>query len=379
MLKHLQKNLIGLFLVLFFFPIVLQGQQNYYITDSSKVEGVSLITGGNMINYQYCQILDNDKIIKLTPDEVKEYGFDNGKVFVSKEIEDMFKTKRVFLELLSSGDINLYFYENKYRKVFYLERENTFIDLMSFSKDNEQDLKETLFEWTQDCSEFEDVVKYVHYNKESLRLFIDKYNNCELKSFPRPRFGITVGYEFSKLMLSSITYDGLNSLNSEYSGGITGGILLDVPVFIDIISLHTEVVFSKNIYSYSGIYVNKEVDLLASIYVLKYPVLLRYSHNFNNIRPFADIGFEGAVVLKKEEASYFKTSQNTNLISISSTDISSVINTWHMGYAFGAGFEYRLNSNLSLLFEMRYTTQYGLTSPDSFKTNYFEFSTGIIF
>ncbi len=378
--NHFKKLLVGLALI----PFVMYGQQNYYVTDSVRIEGVHLIDGGGVLNFQYCIILVNGNIVKLPPEKVKEYGYKNGRVFISKDVNLLLETKRVFLERISSGKINLYFYKykskynNKYIRILYLEKGDTFIDLTKYAN-NVKDLHNLLKAWTSDCSEVADAIKNVHNNRKSLKLFIDQYNRCELKYFPRFRLGVIAGYELSKLTIPANDIVELSYLNPVYAGSITGGFLMDLPVVADEMSLHSEFVFSKSVYSYNGTKANVETDLLASYYLVKFPLLMRYGHSFNRFHPFVDVGFEGTVVLKTEEVSLYKLNPELGYKEIVYTDLSPMLSSLQMGYAMGAGFEYRLSNKLSFLIEMRYTKQYGLSSSDSFNTNYFEFSTGIIF
>lgn len=98
----MMKYLYILFLIVFF-PILAFGQNEYFSTDSITSTGIKLIDGGDLINSKLCQVKKGDKIIEYTPYEVKEFGFKDGRVYVSKEIQVSDSTIKVFLERLYEG------------------------------------------------------------------------------------------------------------------------------------------------------------------------------------------------------------------------------------------------------------------------------------
>ena len=114
-----------LWLVLFFMPVVAYGQNEYYSIDSSIYVGVKLIDGGAILNSRICQVKKDGEVVEYSPYEVKEYGFKDGRVYVSKEIQLSDSSKRrVFLERLYKGKANLYYYRAKGIKTYYIETDS---------------------------------------------------------------------------------------------------------------------------------------------------------------------------------------------------------------------------------------------------------------
>ena len=57
----------------------------------------------------------------LLPDDIAAYRFVNGKYYVSKEIGD----NKVFLEFLINGEVDIYFWRNKYGDHYFIENDKT--------------------------------------------------------------------------------------------------------------------------------------------------------------------------------------------------------------------------------------------------------------
>ena len=63
-------------------------------------------------------------ILKYTPYEVNEFGFKNGRIYISKYIYPD-SIQKVFLERFKKGKATLHYYRNKGGKIFFLEKETT--------------------------------------------------------------------------------------------------------------------------------------------------------------------------------------------------------------------------------------------------------------
>jgi hypothetical protein len=75
-----------IFLLVFFFALPTYGQREYYKTESKELTiGTSLINTGKLNTY-YCSVKKNDSIIKYTPYEVREFGFENGAAYVAFDV-----------------------------------------------------------------------------------------------------------------------------------------------------------------------------------------------------------------------------------------------------------------------------------------------------
>lgn len=337
-------------------PTLFFGQEEYFSTDTTSTHGIKLVDGGDLINSQFCQVKKGAKTIQYTPYEVKEFGFKDGRVYISKEIQIADSSKRVFLERLKKGNTTLFYYSGKGLKTFFIQKDSTlFVEIPK--QDTEEDYSTQLYNLTKDCLNVSDACKLVSYNKKSLSKFITRYNKCEIKPFPHFRYGLLFGYEFSRLILSSEHNDHLEYFDYKSDGDFSIGFFLDNPILVSDFSLHLELQFSRHGYSYYALVDNKDQDFVANFTSLNVPLQLRYTYPSNKIRPFLNVGIMGTYFIKNEINQY-ETIINETIIEINDTEIKSMIGDFQLGYVIGGGLEYKLNFKKSLFFELRYSNQY---------------------
>lgn len=374
----MMKYLYILFLIAFF-PILTFGQKGYFSTNTTITTGIKLIDGGALMNSKLCQVKKGDKIIEYTPYEVKEFGFDDGRVYVSREIQTSDSIKKVFLERLCEGKTTLYYYKEKGRKSFFIEKNGSlFFELQKRNRDN-RTYNEQLSDITNDCSNVTSAVNFVNYNKKSIIKLVSRYNECVLKPFPHFRYGLTFGYEFTKLVTPSDNpSEDIKYFDFNYDGGYMVGLFIDNPILVSDFSLHTEIYFSKHGFSYNKLIDNKDLDFVANLSTLKVPLLFRYAYPSNKIRPFVNIGLVGSFNIQNKTQLY-QTAISKNKIEIDDVKLSSPIDNIQLGYCMGGGMEYTLKSRNSLSFEIRYTNQYGIVNPETLRISGFNLVTGITF
>jgi hypothetical protein len=353
----MKNNSIWLILLIAFFPVLSFGQTEYYSTDSATSAGIELVDGSALVNSRLCQVKKGAEIIEYTPYEVKEFGFKDGRVYISKEIQLPDTSKKVFLERLQKGRLTLYYYRAKGIRTYFIERDSTlFVEIPKQNTVN-QHYSDQLSILTHDCTNVSDACKLVKYNKRSLSELIARYNNCELKPFPHFRYGLLVGYEFLKLNPLSSQNEFLEYFNFHYDGSFSIGLFLDQPVFVSDFSLHAELIYSKHGYSYNKLIDNKDLDFVANISSLKLPFLLRYVYPSNKFRPFVNTGLIASYIIKNETLLY-ETIITQDKIVINDTETNTLIDDVQIGFSIGGGIENELNSKHSLFFELRYNNLY---------------------
>ena len=379
-MKHLY-----LILVIIHFSVLSFGQNAYISTDSTGTSGIKLIDGGDLRNSMFCQEIRGDSIIKYSPYELKEYGFKNGEVYVSKNIQIADSSKRVFLECLNRGKTTLYYYKGKNIQTFFIEKDSTpFVELpkKNLKKIN---YSEQLLSITKDCPNVTDACKLTGYSKKSLTKLIERYNNCELKPFPHFKYGIIIGYEFSRLTLANavnewVTYinDPLRYFKNTHDGSFSSGIFIDNPILVSDFSLHVELLYYKHGYSSSESSENGDFDFVANYTLINVPILIRYTYPSNSIRPFANIGLNGSYFIKKE-ALLDESTIETDAVITNRINLTSLFDNYLLGYVIGTGIEFKLNFRNALFLELRYIHQYGLDNPKSLQIAGFNLLTGISF
>lgn len=373
----IMKQLYFLFLIIFF-PIFSFGQSEYFLTDSLKSVGIKLIDGGDRVNSRVCKVKTGDKIVEYSPYEIKEFGFKDGRIYISKEIQISDSSVRVFLECLHKGKTTLYYYMGKKNKTFFIEKDSTlFVEVPKKNIANEC-YHEILLNITNNCPNIADACKIADYNKLSLTKLITRYNQCILKPFPHFRYGLSIGYEKLRINPSVVYYEDIKYFDFKSDGGFIFSFFIDNPIQASDFSCHAEVLFSKHGYSLNHTASNEDLDLIINISSLNLPLLIRYTFPINNMRPFFNTGAMYTYNLKNEIA-FYKTSFSGNLIEISDRVEKSILSTNVIGYVLGCGFEYDLNPKNAVFFELRYCKQLGLPKDVSNKNSIIGVSTGINF
>ena len=344
---------------LIFFLIIslgIYGQRvDYYLSDSTTIIGAKIIDAGEKENSQFVSIKRRkDIVIKLSPDEVQEYGFADKRVYVSKEIHIDDTTKRVFLEKLTDGKISLYYYRGK-SKLFVMEKDSSFLIAMPKNKGNDNSAyKVQLKEITGDCPEVADAANFVGYNKKSLIHFFDRYNKCKLRPFPHFRYGIKAGYEWTKIIDPPQSFE---QFDFKYGGSFTLGLFMDAPINVSDFSLNLGINYSRHGYSYNKLIQVKDFDFVANLSSLKMPVLVRYALPSNKYRFFVQTGGIIEYNLKKD-AHWYESSIEGNIITIERIATFKIDDS-RFGFSVGAGMEYKVTTRNSLFFELSFDQLYG--------------------
>jgi hypothetical protein len=336
-------------------PILSLGQVNYFETDSSSSIGINLIDGTNIENSQVCKVKIRDKVIEYSPYEISDYGFKDGRVYVSKEIHISDTSKRVFLERLLNEKTVLYFYKEKGSKTFFLEKDSTIFNEIPKKNVDGKNYREQLAKISNNCQNTSPLAQLVSYNKNSLVKFFKLYNNCKLRPFPHLKYGPTLGYEFVDLIppnKNQLEY--INYFNLDYDGSFSVGMFFDYPIIASDFSIHTEILISKHGFSYNKTVEGKDMDFVANLSSLKLPLLLRYTYPSNKLRPFLNIGISNLYYLR-DELSIYETTTNKNTIIINNVMKTSLINKDYLEYTIGGGVDYQLNCKNSVFFELRYS------------------------
>lgn len=342
--------------------------------------GVNLVDGRDLLNSRFCMMKMGDQIVRYTPYEVKEYGFKDGRVYLSKDIQTSDSVQRVFLERLEKGNTTLYYYKGKRNKTYFLEKDSIlFVELPKRKEKRDITFRSNLQHITSDCPNVRDAAKLVNYNKKSLTNLITRYNNCELKPFPFFKYGLIIGYGTTKLIPSSaIENEYINQLDFKYDGGFTIGLFVDNPILVSDFSLHAELYYSRHGFSYNKLIENKDIDFVANISALKLPILIKYAYPSNKNRPFINAGGILAYNFKNDNSLY-EASMTQNIIEIDDLKKTSLIYRNQVGYSIGGGLECKLNHKNFLFFELRYSKLYGLSDSGSLNNSEIHFITGINF
>lgn len=367
-----------LYLTLFLIqPFIVNGQRGYYVKDSLISVGVKLIDGGAIQNAKQCQVEIKKRTLIYSPDEVMEYGFKDGSVYISRIIIINNEEKKVFLERLNKGTLNFYYYKDKKGKKFFLEKDNgQLVEVLKKGIDN-LNHKDFLESYIQDCNNVSDALKLVTYKKHSFTKFIDQYNSCLHKPFPFTKYGLIVGYGISKPQNSRISDEVLKNAVYKNDNTFNIGIFADIPILLSYFSLHPEIYFQKNAFSGHSSGVNTVYDIIINTTSFNIPLFIRYTYPTLKLRPYVNAGGVFTYNIRNNNAVYAATISN-DIIEIQETNKSSIYSEKQIGYAVGGGIQYNIDYRKSLFFEFRYNNLYGLKK-ETYGNRNFQFLIGINF
>ena len=374
----------------FFFCIEVFGQHGYYATETTSKSGVTIIDGGEILNAQVCQVKSGDRVVRFSPNDISEYGFKDSRVYFSKEIRISDSLKRVFLERLVKGKSSLYYFRGRNYKTFYLERNDSLVELRRYDKNLKSSFRENLEARMADLPGLSDAARIVAYRKNTLQKLIKWYNDGFVRPFPHFRFGIMAGGESTVAnyiyKTEAVDVKILPFVNFKSDMGIVSGIFIDNPVALSNISYHSELYFSMHRYAYQthmesvdgGASEVRDISFNSDISTLKLPMLLRYTYPSMKIRPFVNIG--GIVAYNiKNKSSVYESGSVTGHPYVINLKEADLIPKFPAGFALGAGMEYKLTYRSSVFLEIRYDRLYGLSPNNTLNNSEFSIITSYNF
>jgi hypothetical protein len=349
--------------------------RGYYIADGKILTAGQLLESNNFSNSQILRVKIARDTIEYTPEEVSEYGFSNGRIYVAREITLSGKTRKVFLERLADGNASLYFYKGKDFEQYFWETENSGLIELPRKK---QQYREILARFETDCEGFANDLKLVSFKKASLTKLTERFSSCDPRPFPFTRFGVVAGGIVSRQIPAGYTtLDLMDAFKYGSSISYSAGLFMDKPLFASNLSIHAEILYSKMSHVYSIRTLNREKDYSAKYTSLTFPLLLRYTLPEVRYRPFVNMGAIFSYNIKTEEIMY-EADIEDDIVVINSWS-PSFVSTDYLGISIGSGIQYVLDFRKSLFFELRYNRLFRLTDQAYFDTGELQLITGINF
>lgn len=330
----------------------IQAQGGYFRTEKSSSYGVKIIDGGALMNAAYCVVETRSNDRKYTPDEVSEYGFPDGRVYIAKTIATAGAMKRVFLEQLSKGRLVLYYYHGPDGISFFIETEDGELSELPFQDKKGNSFRHYIAEYTADFPEGFDALHNVAYRKSTLTMFFNRYERRQHRPFPHFRYGVTLSYGLTEL-LPQFRNKIMDNTSFRKDGNFSAGVFADQPLFLSDFSLNTGINISRQVYAFNWTSENGDEDFYAKSVSVGIPLLLRYSWPSNKLRPFINAGGLAVWNVSNHNILY-RTTFVDHTINLE-IDRTLYISDFYTGFAAGAGIEYRLTGRGSVLTEVRYS------------------------
>ena len=330
----------------------------------------------------YCQkwVLDRDsvfKCIKLTPGEVSEYGFNQRRVYRSREIIDSSKTKRVFLRLEVDGEMSLYSYSGHRKKRYYVELDSTgVVALPGRGSGGGPSHREILRRVASGCEFAQDASGRLGHSKSALSRFVKYYNRCEAKPFPSSSFGLHAGYESTSLFLLDENHHLLSGVVFPYQGGITAGVFADKSLGLTYFSLHSELRYSHYEFAFYSSQDHRDIDYFSRVHSIGIPLMMRYTVPVFKRVPYFNGGALYTYNLVNEGA-IFKTRIMDGMVNTIKETNSGLVDDHNLGFVLGAGIKAKMDSGQSLIFEVRFSRSAGMSYFKEIGTNSFALLIGL--
>jgi hypothetical protein len=289
----------------------------------------------------------NDGYISYYPEDIKEYGFRQGNVYVSRSIDN----QNIFLRRFGNGEVALLKGKIDGKRLFFLEKQERLIPL-----NKKGDFRDRLSTELQDCPYASDYTKLVFYNQKSLHRIVKYYNDCASPFYPHTRFGIIAG---SSIGTITVQYRAFDPTLKSSMGPVIGG-FIDIPNgLFSKWSTRFEILYRSSKYSLNeeNIYIARDYDIEVS--TISVPMLLRYRHYNNSpIYPFFNLGVVLGYNLKRAvkltEVIIDQSGPVTNEFDL------NLVDQQELGGTMGIGMEYQFDYKRTASFEIRYQLSVGI-------------------
>ncbi len=339
------------------------GQTNYYVIKDKIYAGIKIKDGSRIENAKQCQVIEKGKLITYTPSEVCEYGFKDGRIYISKIIKTGNEEKNVYLESLSKGNLNLYYFKDRSGRKFFLEKDSGVLEEFPRKNKDKTDFtyRDQIKNYVQDCDKISDALKLFRYNKPSLKKFTDLYNSCTQEPFPFFRYGFIIGNAIAKPSVFQVSDKVLKGTTFKYNNSFNAGLFIDIPILLSSVSFHPEIYFQKNAFFSHSVTENLIYDISINTSSVNIPLLIRYTYPSLKYRPFADIGGTYSYNIKNK-CSIYTTEITNNIVDIEKSINDNPYSQKRLGFSAGAGIQYNIDYRKSVFFELRFNSLFALTN-----------------
>ena len=317
---------ITIILFLFIFNISF-GQNDY--RDGFIISGESDTTHGlinlrsNYQNSRHCEFKKNHEADPeiFPPGEIKAYKFDNGKFYVSKDITLEDTEKKVFLEILLDGIVDLFYYKAKDDEYFFVEKNEKLHQLSNNEIEirngnvvkyvrNSNQYKGALTYLFQESPELKNKINDTRFTYRSLINITKDYheNVCDdykcvdyTRSTNRPVYlephialvNSWLGLKSSNdLSLNTKAAIGINFRFKPLKVHYLWNVLLGISYSTN--TLQGD--FINSLYNYEDITYRIRTDYT----IIRVPIMLEYSFPAKTIQPFLSVGYNNVFLLNPD-------------------------------------------------------------------------------
>lgn len=350
------------------------GQRNNYIeTDSTYLIGIRLIKEKPKINAQFIRVKKKNEVVEYKPNDLKGYGFKDGSIFESFEININNQKKSYFLEKIYSGSLNLYFLPIDSEKKYFIAQAGG----TSLTELPRRDIGESLLPIVGSCENSTSNTKWVSYTRGSLIRYFRNFDDCSKGSFPRFRFSLAVGSSFNRLSIKK-SDNLLNTANHKYTSGLRVGFQAISPIGPSDFSFDTGLILDS--YRSSTVFNtrDKTYDLVINQLRISIPIMLRYTFHSLRSSPFISIGSKYSRNISGKNILFsYQYSQDNIIID---TEEANFIAENQLGFSFQSGLIIKYDNHYSVLLHAAFDRTFSvLESEGRINVNQFMVGLGLMF
>jgi hypothetical protein len=335
-------------------------------------------------SYRSCNYKSSktQNLVTYEPNNIIGYGFENDKLFQSREIliKDQ-PSQVVFLEVIVRGLVSLY----KFEDIFFIEKgndglkqlinetEEVFVDGKRLLKNTNHHIG-TINMLVFDCAEISTKVQKTELNEKSLTNLIEDYNRCKggpnitfkaKKPWTKAIVGVTGGLNVSQLNFDAILgYEHLAG-DFEISKSPVIGISLDIfsPRLSERFSFHGDLLYlTSKYYNYSLFNNSSSTErnyVTIELQQLKIPIGIRYTFPKREFTPYFNVGLSSTIHLSSNSKWVQEIESNSVVQTYNNQALT--INANQLGLWGGCGVSKSVNSKINAFIELRYERTDGVS------------------
>lgn len=283
-------------------------------------------------------------------DSILEFGYDQGKRWIKKEILVNNSNVLQFLEVIEDGFYQLLF--SKTLNNFYLDTD--MLTELQFQTAQDNTFREQLTKLVDHCPNTMATLSNLKYKKASLQFLVENANHSKCSIIPVESMGVSVGIGEAAMNLSEAQVNNLIFYGIKLSGtSYEATVFHEAPIWgIKHISIIEKLTYNRTTYTGSKLDNNQHSDIRMDVNALQLAVSPRFILPFIKLRPYLEAGVAMSYWFKTTDellrADF--TGNNGELITLSEYKNTIDLSPLFYGYDIGTGiyYFYKTNRYLSL-------------------------------
>ncbi|WP_224995645.1 hypothetical protein [Cesiribacter sp. SM1] len=313
---------------------------SYAQTNGYIVKGdTAYIQGRVSVNYsdpaEIIFSLNKEHTETYTADQLSEFGFMDGRKFLSRKVTIDGEQKYVFLELIEEGEADLLLLTGGGNR-FYIEDKDSV--LHSLEKDA---YHAVLQRYTAECSKWAQQHKLVKYRRQALYDFVHRYNSKKCRQLPFSSFGPVARYSKSGMSVNDDAFApkrfGKYKMMSE---DLQFGFFMETPVWsVNNTGFMTEILYGRSAYMKELMSASVNQDISIEMAYLSLHAAPKYTFHINKHRLYGFLGGNLTYMLESSSA-VFQADIAGDVIRLESYPSHIKLPEYNVAVNYGAGFQF---------------------------------------